>query len=214
MKLKTFLLFFVFLCIGLAIVLGNRYLTNQQPLFVPSKPALTTKFSLQNAPIDSLKGNIATVSGGVKWLSRTATKPISLKAPRTFQQGEELSTGSDGKATLDIHNDSLQISPNSHVSIIQLLPQNFVFVQDKGVIHYTNASQIPISVRSLDLVTIFGKGEATITVDPTTQTATVTVLKGSVKEGYEDSQNTSNVMTVDAGQTFVFDDVNKVGSIQ
>ena len=213
--MKVFLLFLVFFFIGLAIMLSMHYLDPQQLPIGYNKQGITTKFSLSNAPTESLKGTIATVSGNVSWVSRTESKPVRPKVAQTIQQGEELSTGSNGKTVLRIQNDSLLVlSSNTHVSIIQLLPQNFVFVQDKGSILYENSIQVPISVKSLDLVTLITKGIATVTVDPNVQTVAVAVKTGIVKEGYEDLQNTSNVVTVSAGQTFVFDETNRTGTVQ
>jgi hypothetical protein len=213
--MKAFLLFLVFFLIGLAILLSYQYWNPQHLLLGYSKPALTTKFSLNNAPSDSLTGIIASMSGNVIWLSRTANKPVQLKAPRVIQQGEEVGTGSNGKAVIRIQNiASLLLHPDAHVSIVQLLPQNFVFQQDKGTVHYENTIQVPLSVRSFDLLTISNRGIVTVTVDQKKQLVTVTVENGNVNEGYEDMQNNSNVVTVNAGQTFVFDDTNKIGSIQ
>jgi hypothetical protein len=213
--MKTFLLIFVFFLVGLALVLGYRYWNQPHTIFRNTTPALTTKFSLEKAPSESLQGSIATVSGSVIWLSRTAAKPVKLTSLRSIQQGEELSTGSNGQAVIKIQNDtSLLLLQNTHVSIIQLLPENFVFVQDKGSVRYENTIQVPVSVKSFGLITLITKGIVTVTVDPKNQKVTVAVVKGIIKEAYEDAQNTSNVLTVNAGQTFVYDETNKIGSIE
>lgn len=210
--MKPFLLFFVFFLIGVAILLSYQYWKTQQ---FPLGFSITSKYSLQKAPSDSLQGTIASMSGTVDWLSRTANKTIQLRTPRAIQQGEEISTGVNGNVVVRIQNEaSLLLYPNTHVSIIQLLPQNLVFVQDKGSVHYENTLQVPVSVKSLDLVTIITNGFVTLTVDPKKQTVSVTVEKGIVREGYKDLQNTSNVVTVNPGQTFLFDETNRIGTIQ
>jgi len=213
--MKLFLLFIVFFLIGLAIVLSNHYWNSQILPSGFSIPSVTTKFSLKNAPSESLRGTIASMSGDVNWLSRTDAKSTQLKTKQTVQQGEEVSTGNNGKAVINIKNTAvLAIQPNSHISIIQLLPQNFVFVQDKGTVDYGNAVKYPTTVRSFDLVSLIIHGSVRISVDSTNQTVTVHVEEGAVKEGYEDLQNNSNVVSVNPGQTFIFDETNKVGSIQ
>ncbi len=213
-SMKPVLLFLLFFLVGLAGVLGYRYWNQPQNIF-STKPDLTTKFSLEKAPSESLQGNIATISGTVTWLSRTAAKPVQLKSPRRIQQGEEFSTGSNGRAVIRIKNDSsLLLSPNTHISIIQLLPENFVFVQDQGSVHYENTIQVPVSVRSYDLVTIITKGIVTLSVNPKEKVVSVSVEKGIIKEGYEDLQNTSNVVTVNEGQTFLFNETLRTGMIQ
>jgi hypothetical protein len=213
--MKNILLFLVFLLVGLALLLGYRYLSQPQKIFQNTKPPLTTKFSLAHAPTQSFQGTIASMSGKVMWLSRTASKPVQLKSPRAIQQGEELSTGSDGQAIIRIQNDaSLLLLPNSHVSIIQLLPQNFVFVQDRGTIRYENTIQVPVSIKTLDLLSLLVKGVVTIYVDPHGKTVSANLAQGDLQEGYEDAQNNSTTMTVNEGQTFIFDQINKIGTIQ
>ena len=50
----------------------------------------TTNFSLENAPIDSLRGEITEMAGDIFWQSRTATTPAELTDKITVQQGENL----------------------------------------------------------------------------------------------------------------------------
>ena len=210
--MKNALLVLIFFLLGLAIVLGYRFWNKQVTVF---KPTVTTKFSLENAPSESLRGNISTLSGTVAWLSRTGAKPVQIKTPRAIQQGESVTTGTNGKAVLLIKNDSmLSLSTDTQISIIQLLPQNFVFEQDKGTIQYQNTVHVPLSVKSYDLLTIITSAIVTISVDSKKKTVSVAVERGSVKEGYEDSQNNSTVSTINAGQTFVFDDTTKTGTVE
>jgi len=211
--MKSFLFFFVFLLLGIAIVLSYHYWIAK--FITPGISQITTKFSLENAPSESLSGSIATMSGKVNWQSRTATKFALVKLNQKIQQGEELNTGNNGKVGVKIQNNALVLlQPNTHISIIQLLPINFVFAQDKGEAEYANTIQTPISVRSLDLLSVITKGKAIITVDQKKQIVTVAVVQGSVKEAYQDLQQTNNVMNLNQGQTFVFDETNKIGTIQ
>ena len=80
--------------------------------------------------------------------------------------------------------------------------------------YYQNPGKDVLSVRSLDLLSRIKSGNATVTVDSVSNTVTVAVQKGEATEAYEDSQNTSNVVTVAAGKTFVFDDTDKIGAIE
>ena len=86
--------------------------------------------------------------------------------------------------------------------------------QDNGTITYQNTGQNALSVQTLDLLTAISRAWAVISVDSKAKAVTVIVLKGSVTEGYEDSQNNSNVVTVNAGSKFVFDDNTLQGTIQ
>jgi len=205
------LIFLLFLLIGISGVGGYRYIIDQQKgskLIVV--PTVTTKFSLSNAPSDSLKGTIASMSGIVKWQSRVATKPVKITSPRIIQQGESLSTGKNGKTIVIIKNDSLlSLAPNTDISFIQLLPVNFVLEQNNGVVTYQNNYHVPISVRSFNLISIISGGSMQISVNEKDKTTTITVMKGIVREGYEDVDNNSTVVTVNAGEIFSFDDTTR-----
>lgn len=213
--MKSLLIFLLFLVFGCVLVVGYEYWKYEQNFFINPNSPITTKFSLSNAPTESLKGNIATMSGTVTWLSRTAKNPVNLISLRSVQQGEELGTGKNGKVSILINNAAAVImSPNSDVNFIQMLPINLVMSQDKGTVIYQNTGQNAMTVNTLDLITAVNRAWTVISVDPTTKTVTITVQRGSVTEGYEDSQNNSNVVTVNAGQQFVFDDTTQEGTVE
>lgn len=213
--MKSILFFFIFFLIGCGLIVGYRYITSQNDSLFSLKPTLTSQFSLTHAPSESLQGNIATMSGTVNWLSRTATKSIRLKSSRSIQQGEEISTGNNGHVVVIIHNAAaVSLSSNSQVSFIQLLPVNLVIEQDKGEVSYENKGEESMSIRTDDVLAEINRAVATITVDPDNNLITVTVVKGIVREGYEDSQNISNVVTVNAGSQFIFDETTKEGTVQ
>ncbi|SRR6266567_4409454 len=214
--MKTVLLFLVFLFAGFTLISGFAYWQQrQQNETIVLRPQITTNFSMSNAPSESLKGNIASMSGTVRWLSRTATEPIKLLSPRVIQQGEALETEKNAKATVIIQNaEAITLSPNSYVNFIQLLPLNLVLEQNSGDIFYQNTGQSAMSIHTLDLLTAVNRGSARIAMDKNTKTVTVTVEKGLITEGYEDSTNMSTVVTVNAGQRYVFDDATRTGMIE
>jgi hypothetical protein len=213
--MKSLLIFIIFLLFGLGIVFGYAYYTHQQNVLLNTNTAITTKFSLENAPAESLKGKISSMSGTVIWLSRTAKKPVKLLSPRTIQQGEELITGKNGEATVVVNNSAaVGMSPNSDINFIQLLPINFVMAQDKGTVIFQSTGQNALTVRTLDLITSVNNAWAVISVDPKAKTVTVTVQRGSVTEAYEDSGDNSNVVTVNSGSEFVFDDNALQGTVE
>ncbi len=213
--MKSIVIFLLFLIVGLLATAGYKYWSYNQHVSTLSNSELTTKFSLNNAPTNSLKGKIASMSGTVNWLSRVAKKPVQLRFPRSVQQGEELGTAKNGSAAIVIQNaEAILLSPNSHVNFIQLLPINLVIAQDKGMVVYQNTGQSAMSIDTLDLITTVNKGGAKILVDPITNRVTVMVQKGSATVGYEDFQNNSNVITVGVGKEFVFDDSTRTGVIE
>lgn len=215
MKMKAVLLFLVFFLAGIAVILSYQYLLPSQFHFPMLKPAITTKFSLANAPSNSIRGTIASMSGTINWLSRTADKPVTITSKRTIQQGEDLSTGQNGKAAVNIHNTALvSLSPNTHVSFIELLPQNFVINQVKGSVIYETTIQVPVSIVTNDLLTVANNGIFSITYNPDSSTVSVYVGRGVATEGYEDSQNNSNVVPLSEGQTYIFNTTTRQGSVQ
>jgi len=213
-SVNTILIFFVFLFAGCALVLGYHYWSSDFSGEI-TKPSITTKFSLANAPSESLRGEIASMSGTVEWLSRTAANPIQVKNGQQIMQGEEVTTGKNGWVVITIQNDAaLQLLADTDLRVVQLLPQNFVFVQDKGSIEYQNTQSVPVSIRSFDLVSILNNGTVDYVVDQKEQTITASVKKGSMRSAYEDSQNNSQVMTAQAGQTVQFDETTREGTVQ
>lgn len=215
MKMKAVLLFLVFFLAGIAVTLSYQYLLPNKFHFSMLKPAITTKFSLANAPSDSIRGSIASISGTVNWLSRTADKPVTLLSKRTIQQGEDLSTESNGKAIITFRNLALvSLAPNTHISFIELLPQNFVINQFKGSALYETTVQVPVSIVTKDLLTVLNNGVFSITYNPDTSTVSVNVERGVATEGYEDTQNNSNVVSLSVGQTFIFNTTTQQGNVQ
>jgi hypothetical protein len=213
--MKSIIIFLLFFIIGVFAVLGYVYWNHQGAILNFSKPTITTKFSLANAPTDSLKGDIATMSGTVTWLSRVAKSPVKLKSPRSIQQGEELGAGKNSNVAVVIQNaEAIILSSNSLVNFIQMLPVNLVLEQNSGIVTYQNTGQSAMSVHSLDLITAVNRGSAEISMDQKTNTVTVTVEKGLVTEGYEDSSGNSNVVNVNEGQQFIFDDTALTGTVE
>ncbi len=211
--MKRILIFVVFFLIGLAVALSFTYFPyTKLPIAAPLH--ITTQFSLAKAPSESLQGKIATMSGAISWLSRVAVHPVQISSPRQVQQGEALYTGKNSDAGIAIQNNAyFYLFSQTQLSLIQLLPVNVVLQQNKGTVMYSGSGKYAISVVSLHLVTIIGKGEMTIAVNNSKNTVTVTVTKGSAQEGYDDLQNISHMVTVDAGQTFSYDDITRTGTV-
>src|SRR5262245_2290273 len=86
------------LCLVVGIVLPFLLLKTRPPR-VSSTPTLSaiaplhSKFSLANAPSESLRGNATNILGEVLWTSRVATEAARITTDQTIQQGESLETG-------------------------------------------------------------------------------------------------------------------------
>ncbi|HSX09156.1 MAG TPA: hypothetical protein VLF93_03320 [Candidatus Saccharimonadales bacterium] len=214
--MKRISIFVVSLLVGFLVVVGFAYATREQHIIAASNVSnspLTTKFSLVDAPSNSLKGKIASMSGSVLWLSRTARKPVQLHSSQAIQQGEEITTGENSSVSIVIKNtDEFMLSGNTHVNFIQMLPINLVVAQNKGSVLYENTGDNALTVNALDLIATINRAWVAISVDPDAGTVTIDVQKGATTIGYEDSQNTSQVVQVTAGKEFVFDDTTRTGS--
>ncbi len=154
--MKKLLIFLTFLFIG--IILGSLcYIwksnqTNSDIVRVKKEP----RFSIEKAPKNSEVGTIQSMSGTIKWESRTAiaTEGAQITQPVPIQQGEELISGDDGSAVVSYQNGlTISLSPNSHISFVQMLPTNFVLNQLKGTIEYQKNNSTPLAIRSLHLLT-------------------------------------------------------------
>jgi hypothetical protein len=178
-------------------------------------PPLATAFSLQNAPKESLQGEIVSLSGDVAWQSRVATQPAQLKTPRKVQQGENIVTKSNGKVTMTFLNTvTLNMLSDSEVDFIQTLPANMVLVQQSGTTTYTVFGKVPVSVRAQDLLVQQSRGAMNVSVDKDAATVTVRATDGNATAAYTNADNTSVVVPITTGQSFVFDDTSLTGVIQ
>ncbi len=170
------------------------------------------QFSLENAPADSLRGKIATLSGDVKWQDRVATQSSQITNPINIQQGEELITGDNVQVEIP-RAVIINISPKTDLSFVQTLPQNVVLSQTKGTVEYQKTGTVPISIRVLRLL-VGGEGNITISVSDTKPTTTINVDTGSATVAYNDSQNVSIVKTINSGEQFIFDNDAREGVIE
>lgn len=210
--MKNAVFFLLFLLVGLGLIIGfflikqNSNFSKIQniiPLGIPTPT--TTKFSLENAPSNSISGNITNLSGDVSWQSRIATEGATIKNPQSIQQGEDLATGKDGKVNLEFTGYlNIEISPQTELGIIQTLPVNFVFSQNQGIVKYTNLGNSPISVRSQNLLINIESGNSTISIDPLRPYIYISVNAGSTTVGFNNSQNVTKIYNIASGKEGVY----------
>ncbi len=215
--MKNLILFILFTIFGIGVVAAYTKTAPQSTL----KQGLglpfikQNQFSLENAPADSLRGKIATLSGDVKWQDRVATQSSQITSPVTIQQGEELITGDNGKVQVEIPTAVIiNISPKTNLSFVQTLPQNVVFSQTKGKVEYQKTGTVPVSIRVLRLLVEERQGDITISISNIKPITTINVRVGSVTVAYNDPQNVSIVKTLDSGKQFIFNNDTKEGIIE
>lgn len=209
--MKNLIIFILFVIFGIGVVAAY---TKRVPQTTPEQTVKLpfigqNQFSLENAPADSLRGKIATLSGDVKWQDRVATQSSQITNPINIQQGEQLITGDNGKVQVEIPAAVIiNISPKSDLSFVQTLPQNIVLSQTKGEVEYQKIGTVPVSIRVLRLL-VEEKGDITISVSDTLPIITINVHTGSVTVAYNDSQNVSTVKTINSGNQFIFNNDTK-----
>jgi len=172
-----------------------------------------SNYSLENAPTQSFSGEIISLSGDNKWESRTATEPGVLQKPSKLQQGEEVMTGSNGTMAIEFPKGlSMTLSANTDVSIIQTIPQSIVIAQKSGSVHYTKNEVSPLFIRNSSLLTELKSGE--INVSMNNNFTTISVLKGSIIAAYNNIDTKSMVTTVNAGERFIYNSIEKKGLVE
>ena len=182
-------------------LLGSLHIVNQP---TPT-PAPYVPFSVAKPPRESLRGELTTLSGDVLWQSRTATEGAKITTSQAILQGEALSTGSKGAASIEFNGAaSMSLSSESAISFIQTLPANIVINQTSGTVAYTRSGTVPLSIRVLGLLLNVDEGEIMVAVNPLRPIITVEVKKGIVTAGFNDLYLVSNVVNISQGHIFYF----------
>jgi hypothetical protein len=206
----SFLVMFI-LSAGIMFFLTNKPVEKNEALV---KPISTSAFSMEDAPSESLRGHIASMSGDVLWQSRVATEPAQLVAQRDIMQGENLVTKDTGTLELIYQNVAdIIVDQDSEIDIVQALPASIVITQQNGNVTYKKSGSIPLAVKISGLLVSLEEGTVTITFDNANTSVNVVASNGKAKVAYTDSDNTSEVTEVETGNTFVFDTDSLTGSL-
>ncbi|NMB56874.1 hypothetical protein GYA19_02975 [Candidatus Beckwithbacteria bacterium] len=174
-----------------------------------------SNFSLDKAPKDSLQGQISSLNNEVFWQSRIATQASAITVPQMIQQGELLKTGEKGEVKVEFTNvASVKLGSSSEVNFIQTLPVNLVLEQTQGQVEYQKVGQTPIAVRILHL--LIEQDEGKIIIDKIQDEAVIIVkiASGSAKIAFNDLDYNSQVVTLKAGEKFIFDDNTRTFDIK
>ncbi len=174
----------------------------------------SSRFSLEKAPSLSLHGDITSLSGTVKWQSRTATESSVISSPQLIQQGEIIETDEDGKVSVAFPDMLISLSPSTSLEIVQSLPSDVILEQKEGEIAYSNSSSSPLEIRVSPLLVQSNKNNFIITKDINTGTITVKVLSGTVKAAFNDDENVTTVETIPEKKTFIFDTETRTSRIK
>jgi hypothetical protein len=213
--IKNILLLITSIIIGiLIIVLGFLWISPRDTevikIILPK-----SLFSLENAPTDSLTGKIASFSGKVAWQSRIAPIAILINSPIKLQQGEEVDTYNDGSAIINFPQfGTITESSDTQINFIQTLKENFVLEQKQGTIIFDKSGENQTSIIALDLLININSGQSSITVDKDNSKITVAVKTGLATVAFDDNANNTNVVSIKNGDTYIFDDNSRTGTIK
>jgi len=220
MKFFKYLIWFlvavVIISIAALVILRTK---KQEIIIIPSPISIVTpqpisNFSLENAPSESLRGQITEMKGSVDWQGRTATGAAKIFTPITVQQGENLITEGGGSLTLVFPSAcTINFSEKTELDIIQTLPADIVFSQVSGVAEYLNTGSYPVDIRTSTLLTELN-GDATISRNPQKPVVTVFVKSGSAVVAYNDLKYISHEVTINAGKTFTFNYGTRKGVVK
>jgi hypothetical protein len=180
---------------------SNQKIFSTPTATIPEKPP----FSLEEAPSESLRGEIVIVTGEVNYLGRTATESAQVSSLGTkVQQGENYITGEDSILSINFKDAcSILLGEKTEVDIIQTLPSNIVFSQITGTAQYINSGSYPISIRTSYLLTQLD-GEAEISRDTDKSTIVVSVKSGNAVMAYNDLNYRSHIVNISEDQTYTF----------
>ncbi len=209
--LKYCLIFIFFTTLGITIFILSFIYLNHENVSTSNPLIPKTYFSLKNAPAQSLKGEIASLSGNVAWASRTAAVATLIDKKITVGQGEEIIAQGNGAASVIFpYGINIDMSSNSDLLIIQTLPINLVFSQTQGTITYKNQEgKIPMSIKPLDLLIEIKNGTSSVTVDKDKSQITLNVSSGSATIAFTDTNNNTVTETIKKNSKILFDNDTK-----
>jgi hypothetical protein len=174
---------------------------------VPTPVSIPFKFYPEIPPKESLVGQVSTVSGEILWKSRTATQSSLLENISEIKQGESLVTKSDSRISVRVKDIlALQIFPDSEIAFIQTLPQNIVLHQKTGMVFYNRLGSVPVSVRSLHLLTNIDGSDLLVTVDSDQKIIYLDLYSGTVTLAYNDLNYVTTSRTFSSGVRIIFND--------
>lgn len=213
--IKNIFLLIVSITAGVIIIIGGFLWISPRNTQVLKIIIPKSLFSLETAPTDSLIGEIASLSGKVAWQSRIAPVSILINSPIKLQQGEEIDTYENGSANIYFSAfGTIALSSNTQVNFIQTLQENFVVNQKQGTAIYNKLGENPTSIIAMDLLININFGKDKILVDTDTSKVTINVQTGSVTVAFNDNDNNANVVLLNSGDKYIFNDKTRTGVIE
>lgn len=212
--MKSFAVFSLYFSLGLFLIFSYKRVIQTVTSQQLKTPISSSSFSLENAPSESLRATIVSLSGDVSWQSRTATQPAEIFKPIQIQQGEKIVTKENGRAKIVFSGKAeIILNPKTEIDFIQTLPGNILIEQVSGFAEY-NALTDALNVRSQGLLIKISTGNVSMSVSESEPYLTADVKTGSITAGYNDLNYITKVSEANAGERLIYrTDVKKVNLI-
>lgn len=210
--MKLLLVFIFTLC--LSFVLTYLYLLTiptktEISIKLPTLTAIPVEYNPDLPPKNSLIGEIASPSGEIFWISRTATQPAMLKDISQIKQGEILITKNASQVSVLFPNSvELKLEENSQLEFVQTLPQNLVLIQKTGRVIYQQNSAV-LSLKTFHLLTNIEGEKVVVTVDDVKKIVFLDIYSGKITLAYNDLNFNSKTQVVTSGARVIFTDDNR-----
>jgi hypothetical protein len=209
---KNFLLALLAFILGFGAVVGYHYLRSSQqqtaPIVIPTTTNQVTPeptFALV-PPSEAVSGMLTVTSGHAEKLSRNETDYKEASTGAQILIGESVATKDNSIATATVSGIvSATLQSNAELVFANLFPEDFVLQQTTGKIEYLVSA--PISVRALHSLVTINPGDIIINIIDTDMS--ITVKTGSVTFALVDTNNTTNVWNLNAGERANIDDANR-----
>lgn len=171
-------------------------------------PTLTPYIYNSEPPKQSLAGKITRVTGTATMLTREFDDPIETTLNQAILEGEQITASPSSSVDIKFaQNVLISMGPESILAFPSTNPKNFLVKQDKGEIFYeTDETVATISARSMHGLFTLSQGKAQLEVDPDESVITFMIAEGSGKIGYIDTDNKTQIVEIEAGETAIFDD--------
>lgn len=211
-KSSFFFLFLVFFLIGVLITAGYGLIatrTDSPIKNIINIPALSG-FSIENAPSQSIRGNILSMSGEVRWQSRVATEAAEITSSVILQQGEQIATGETGQVKIEFPGACLiNIGSGAQIDFVQSLPVDLVMLQASGSANFVKTGDVPVTVRALHVLIKQNAGEMGVGVDQDNSLVNINIIRGSITVAFNDLQNVTKVLNFEANRRVSFNDLTR-----
>lgn len=204
-------LFLVYL-IGLGVVLVNKpevkiQTISSENVSATGTPPVSKEQNKINPPSLALTGNLNIITNNVEKLARFKEDWEKVATSGAILQEEKIKTDETGKAEIEFPDQlNIAVNPKSEIYLVNLLPEAFLIEQFKGIVEYDIKK--PISIKSIDTLSLFEPGKAVLQIDPESGFIYMDIASGSAKLSFIDNDNQTQVYDIEKGDRVIYNPEN------